>query len=222
MSKEIKFILIIVVVIVCVFMAGRCSNSGTISDLENQVEGSRLENAELKKERNKIGELLVRANYNTETVMQINKTKDSALLAIAKEVGGLKRIVSTISYTTVTRDTFTTTIKERTIIDNTDTLQAGEVNITDGWLTLDGLIVKKKFKGSYTYKQDNSITTYWEGKRFQKKQLAVLIKSNNPHTDIRDVKPLYVVPPKKKWYETRAAAFAFGAASGVLMATVNR
>lgn len=217
MRKELTFIGIFLGVLAVVFMAGRCSNSGTISDYEKQIEGSRLENVELKKERNKIGELLVRANYNTETVMQISKTKDSALLAIAKEVGGLKRIISTISYTTVTRDTFSTTIKERIIVDNTDTLKAGSVDIDDGYLKLQGLVVKDKFRGSYSYQERNSITTYWEGKRLQKKTLAVLVKPSNPHTDITNLKPLHVKPPKKKWYETRAAAFVIGAVTGAAL-----
>lgn len=217
MRKELYFFAVLLGILLSVFLLGRCSRSGTISEYERMIEGTRLENADLKKEKNSLGQMLVRANYNTETVLQINKSKDSALLALGKEIGGLKRLVSHIQFSTDTRDTFVTVIKERVEVIKGDTVRSNVVEFTDGNLSLYGSVHKNKIRGFYKYKDSYGITTYWEGKRFQKKKLSVLVKPQNPRTDVSEIKPIYIESPPKKWYETRAAAFGIGIITGGLI-----
>ncbi len=213
--KDIK---VYIIAILCLIIGFVFSHSCTKDQL---LEAAELREVELKKDRNDLGELIVKTNYQLVSSRQMEATKDSNIIALAKEVGGMKKIISTIQFKSVNSGSVTTTIRDSFTLHDNDTLHYRLFDYTDQWIKFKGTSTGNKQELSYRLKDDFGVTTFWQKNGFLKRDsIGLMIKSRNPNTDITSVRPLFVVSPPKKWYETRLAAFVTGAltATGIIIA----
>ncbi|HEU4608695.1 MAG TPA: DUF6549 family protein [Chitinophagaceae bacterium] len=89
----------------------------------------------------------------------------------------------------------------------------------DSFLSLDGELYQNNVMLNYSVTNPIAITTKWQRpKWYKRKQLDVDIVTLNPHTTVGNVQSYVIKQPPKRFYETRAFAFAIGAAAGFLIA----
>jgi len=216
-NKYGKWIAIILLLLVLLLGWRSCSITGDRDFYRDKV--TKGESA-LKLERDKTGALHAKMDATLTSVYELKNSQDSTIQELRKEVGNVKKLVSSIRFSGSTGGTFTGDVTNNTTLINGDTVRVQEMEYKDEWFSFKGRVVDNKYSVTPRFRNEYAVNTFWgKGGLFKEPTLQVEVISKNPYTDVTSMKPIVVPPRKKKWYETRGFMFGAGAASIMLIQT---
>lgn len=171
----------------------------------------------IKKHRNTHNQEISKTQVILTSLVDLQASRDSQLLELKQEIGGLKNLIATLKITDYITGTINTVSRDTVFLIKGDTMKAESIPYSDAWLTFEGLKVGKTFTAKYKIKDELQITNYWHRESiFKSPVLMVQAKMINPNTTLADMKPIIVQPLPKKWYETKGFAVAIGGLFGYL------
>lgn len=144
---------------------------------------------------------------------------DSIVQSVAKTTKAKDLVQhSTINTSTAHRDTVD--LRDTVLLAGTDSIPAQLFYFNDGALDLSGLAYRQQVDINYNFNLHLGHTTKWQRPGlFKKKVLVVDAYSLTPHTTITGMQTFAIQQPPKKFYETKAFAFALGTAAGIFITT---
>jgi hypothetical protein len=199
-----------------------CSQKAKITEY---VTKQKIDSSTIKKWRDSLD------NEHAETAVlsisstQIINDKDVEIDKLKKQLDGKpQNLISKTNTGITTKDTIRTTIHDTTITSNNT--NAGDYaglyksfEYKDKWIDLAGMIWEdSSLTLNYEVKNEISVINKYKPQGFlkRKKQFVELI-NGNPHTTTNWIKSFELLPPKKKFFETKAFAIVTGMVAGAII-----
>lgn len=210
-------LLIAILVCVCGFAFNKCQSNASDKDvLSHKYDSTYLVATYYK---NKHGEVIGQVKNHELTIRQLKDFGEQLGFdnkQLRDQVGNLNRLVGYWKGQASVRDSVIITLRDTVIVDGINTYtKAFEWN--NDYLFLNGNIdlQNNQLALQYQYDVNFELVSYRKGKTFFKSGTLVSdIKFSDPNIRVREFSGFVIVEPKKKWYETRAAAFGVGVLTG--------
>lgn len=215
-----KNILIIALVCVCSFSINTChTNMLHKNILSHKYDSTYLVATYYK---NKHGEAIGQVNNHELTIRQLRKFGDQLGFdnkQLREQVGNLNRLVGYWRGQASMRDSVFITLRDTIVVDGINAFTK-QFSWNNNYLFLDGLLDLQNNQLSLQYQYDVKfeLASYRKGKTFFKPGTLVSdIKFSDPNMRVRQFSGFVIVEPKKKWYETKIAAFGVGVLAGFVI-----
>lgn len=155
-------------------------------------------------------------SYKT-TLANLEADSDAEIVELRNEVRRLKNLHSITRANYQVEGTFTAAVE------NTDTTDSEKpyqriFKFQDHYLSITGNLTADSITGHYTYQDQFTIKKEYKSRGFFKQpELLVSAYPENPAASFPDLMDITIQPNKKKWYQTRIAAFSIGLIAGAIL-----
>jgi len=169
----------------------------------------------MRRDSTKAGDALTAQN-----VLYLSEKDARELLLIENErLKKVKQEIKIVTRTVIRVDTVALT-DSFTII-NGDTVRSRNFDVKDEWYGLKGKVLPTSLVIDSMYTKDEYVvTTGYEPQGFLKKKILVVdVVNKNPYSRVDKLYNVTVPQPKKKWFETKAAAIGAGVVGGLYLST---